>query len=259
MSRAWRGALALAFTVACVLVALFAPPVAQPQSYHDFADQRALFGIANFGDVASNLPFLLVGIAGLWALRPGGRAVFAQNQERWPYLVFFAGVFATAFGSAYYHLAPDDNRLVWDRLPITLAFMGLLCGLLADRVDVKLGRALTMPAVVIGLASVWYWQWTRLHGVENLLPYIVLQGYSMVMVLMLALAYPSRYTAGSMIFGVVGLYVAAKLFELGDRVIFSAGGLVSGHTIKHLLAGLATYWVLRMLIARRPGAQGLVT
>src|SRR5580765_1338277 len=98
MTRARRGALALAFTAVCVLVAIFAPPVAQPQSYHDFADKRALFGIANFGDVASNLPFLLVGIAGLWALRPGGRAVFMRNEERWPYLIFFAGVFGAAFG-----------------------------------------------------------------------------------------------------------------------------------------------------------------
>jgi hypothetical protein len=259
MTRAWRGALALVFTAACVLVAIFAPPIAQPPTYHDFADKRALLGVANFGDVASNLPFLLVGIAGLWALRPGGRAVFVQNEERWPYFIFFAGVLFTSFSSSYYHLAPDDNRLVWDRLPMTLAFMGLICGLIADRVDVKLGRMLTMPAVVVGLATVWYWQWTRLHGVENLMPYLVLQGYALVMVLILALAYPSKYTASSMIFGVVALYVAAKLFELGDRAIFAAGGLVSGHTVKHLLAGLATYWVLRMLIARRPRAQGPVT
>jgi hypothetical protein len=259
MTRAWRGALALVFTAVSVLVAIFAPPVAQPLSYHDFADQRALAGIPHFGDVASNLPFLLVGIAGLWALRPGGRVVFVRHEERWPYLVFFAGVLFTAFSSSYYHLAPDDNRLVWDRLPMTLAFMGLVCGLIADRVDVKLGRALTMPAVVVGLASVWYWQWTRLHGVENLMPYLVLQGYAMVMVLILAFAYPSKYTAGSMIFGVVGLYVAAKLFELGDKVIFAAGGLVSGHTVKHLVAGLATYWVLRMLSARRPRAEGSAT
>jgi hypothetical protein len=250
VTKAQRGTLALAFTAACAVAAFFAPPFAQPLSYHDFADRREFLGVANFGDVASNLPFLYVGVAGLWAIRRGGRAAFIENEERWPYVFFFTGVLLTAFGSSYYHLAPGNGRLVWDRLPITMAFMGLVAALVADRVGVRLGRALTLPAVVVGLASVWYWQWTAAHGVENLMPYLILQGYTIVMVLMLALLFPSRYTHASMIYGVFLWYAAAKLLELGDRPVFAVGGLVSGHTLKHLASGLATLWVLRMLTAR---------
>jgi hypothetical protein len=256
MTQAQRGTLALVFTSACLLTAIFAPPFAQPLSYHEFADRRALLGVANFGDVASNLPFLMVGIAGLWAVRPGGRAVFLENAERWPYLIFFAGVLLTAFGSSWYHLAPDNQRLVWDRLPITMAFMGLLSALVAERVSLRFGRALAMPAVVVGLASVWYWQWSAAQGAENLMPYLILQGYAIAMVLLLVILYPPRYTHGTMLIGVFLCYTLAKLLEWGDGKVYSAGGIVSGHTLKHLLSGLATYWVLRMLMVRRPLAEG---
>ncbi|HZF15571.1 MAG TPA: hypothetical protein VE046_06480 [Steroidobacteraceae bacterium] len=258
MTSAQRGTLALVFTAACAVAVFFAPAFGQPPSYHDFADRRALLGVPNFGDVASNLPFLAVGVAGLWAIRRGGRAVFIENEERWPYVFFFVGVLLTAFGSSCYHLAPGNGRLVWDRLPITMAFMGLIAALVADRVSVRFGRTLTLPAVVVGLASVWYWQWTAARGAENLMPYLILQGYTIVMVLMLAVLYPSRYTEGSMIYGVFIWYALAKLLEFGDRAVFGAGGLVSGHTLKHLASGLATFWVLRMLTARRALAAGAI-
>lgn len=32
---------------------------------------------------------------------------------------FYIGVAAVAFGSGYYHLKPNDSRLVWDRLPVS--------------------------------------------------------------------------------------------------------------------------------------------
>jgi hypothetical protein len=257
MTKGRRDTLALALTAGCVLAAIFAPPFAQPLSYHEFADRRTVLGLANFGDVASNLPFLVVGVLGLWAMRPGGRALFLENAERWPYLIFFAGVLLTAFGSCWYHLAPDNARLVWDRLPMTMAFMGLVSALVAERVNLSFGRALAMPAVVAGLASVWYWQWTAAQGAENLMPYLILQGYAIAMVLVLATLYPPRYTHGAMLTGVFLWYLLAKLLELGDRQVFAVGGIVSGHTLKHLVSGLASYWVLRMLIARRPMSEGL--
>jgi hypothetical protein len=255
MTRAQRDAIALLVTAAGLAAAIFAPPLAQPLGYHDFADKRTFFGVANFVDVASNLPFLFVGVAGLWAMRPGGRAVFVESEERWPYFLFFIGVLLTAFGSAQYHLEPGNKSLVWDRLPIAMALMGLLSALVAERVSVRFGRALAMPAVVVGLASVWYWQWSAAHGTENLMPYLILQGYTMVMVLILATLYPPRYTRGSLLIGVLLCYLAGKLFEWSDWKIYSAGGIVSGHTLKHLASGLATYLVLRMLTARRPLAE----
>jgi hypothetical protein len=50
-------------------VALLArPPIPQIQSYNDFADQHTILGIPNFYDVVSNVPFLIVGVLGLYAI-----------------------------------------------------------------------------------------------------------------------------------------------------------------------------------------------
>jgi hypothetical protein len=88
-----------------IVAAVLAPRVAQPLSYHKFADTRGWFGIANFGDVASNIPFAILGICGLVALRKNGSMAFLDPRERWPYLIIFAGFLLTAFGSSYYALA----------------------------------------------------------------------------------------------------------------------------------------------------------
>jgi len=95
-SRTW---FVVGITVLAVAAALLIPAMPQPLDYHDFSDKRALFGVANFLDVASNAAFLLVGVAGL-GVTLGRRARFEFSVERWPYVVFFAGVLLTAAGSS---------------------------------------------------------------------------------------------------------------------------------------------------------------
>src|SRR5882724_7660549 len=125
----WTIFIAVAMVALAITVAL--KPIPQPLSYHRFADTRALFGIANAGDVFSNLAFLLAGGLGLYfALRKN--SALTQDQK-WTYATMFAGLVLTCFGSAYYHLAPDNSRLVWDRLPMTIAMAGLIGALLVDR------------------------------------------------------------------------------------------------------------------------------
>jgi hypothetical protein len=48
-----------------------------------------------------------------------------------------------------------------------------------------------------------------------------------------------------------GVYALAKVPELTDGWTLSTTRVVSGHTLKHLLAALAGYSVLRMLRHRR--------
>jgi len=139
----------IGFTLLSIAAAFLLPAVPQPAAYHDFADRRAGFGIENVLDVVSNGAFLLAGIAGLAVvLRPRTRFEFAA--ERWPYGLFFLGVLLTAAGSAYYHLAPDNERLFWDRLPITIALMALISAQVVDRVSVRAGLALLGPALLPG-------------------------------------------------------------------------------------------------------------
>jgi len=246
-----RAGYILAFTALSVAAALLLPAVPQPASYHDFADHRTLFGVTNFLDVASNIGFLLIGIVGVGVVfRP--RTRFELDSERWPYAVFFAGMLLTAAGSAYYHLVPGNERLFWDRLPMTVAFMSLLAAQVVDRFSVKAGLALLLPMLLVGAASVLYWRATERAGAGNLTPYAVLQAYAVVMLLLIALLQPSRYTRGNDLYWVFAGYVIAKAFELFDKQFLEFGHLVSGHTLKHLAAAVAGFVVCRMLVLRTP-------
>ena len=248
----------------CVLVgiaaaalawAVFSPPLLQSQDYHDFADTRALLAMENAADTLSNLAFLLVGglgLALLWRERAaGGTGRFNSPQKMLPYWVFFAGVTLTSAGSAYYHLAPDDARLVWDRLPMTVAFMSLLAAMIAERISVRAGNQLLAPLVILGIASVAYWRWSALAGAENLRPYMAVQFGSIAVILAIALLYRSRYTHGAAIFALAAAYGVAKVVESLDREIYALGHWVSGHTLKHLAAALGIWLLLAALQRRR--------
>lgn len=241
----------VAFTAVSIAVALLWPAIPQPAGYHDFADQRAIFGIHNFFDVASNAALFASGIAGLGVvvLR---RTRFAQRAEVLPYALFFVGVALSAVGSAYYHLAPDNERLFWDRLPMTVAFMSLIAAQVADRIGARLGLALLVPMLIVGAASVVYWIDSERAGAGNVVPYAVLQGYSMVALLLMAVTLPSRYTHGKHIYLVFAGYAAAKVLETFDREVMAIGGLVSGHSLKHGVAAVAALLICRMLWLRKP-------
>jgi hypothetical protein len=249
LSRSKAPLLLVALAVVISIIALLLPPIPQPLSYHNFADHRAWLGIPNFGDVVSNLPFAIVGLWGLVVLFTPNATKFSDPRERWPYAVTFAALILTAFGSAYYHLAPDNARLVWDRIPIMIVFMALVAAVIAERVSVPAGLALLPVLEVIGIGSVLLWRASELAGHNDLRFYAAVQVYS-ILVLLLALLFPPKYTRGSDFAIVVGLYVLAKILEEADRQIFALGYLASGHTLKHLAAAAAGYWILRMLKKR---------
>jgi len=240
----------VAFTVLCLLAALLVPALPQPLDYHQFADQRRLFGVENFFNVASNAGFLAVGVAGL-AITLGPRARFEYASERVPYAVFFTGLILTALGSGWYHLAPDNERLFWDRLPMTIAFAGLMSSQLVDRVGVRPGLVSLPLLIVAGAAVVFYWRASERAGAGNVMPYAILQGYAVVVLLLLAILVPSRYTRGNDIFWVFAWYVLSKILEGEDAPVMAMGGMVSGHTLKHVAAAAAGLVACGMLMRRR--------
>ena len=175
---------------------LLLPQVPQDQSYHQFADQRTIFGIPNFWNVVSNLPFLAVGAAGLRRFRDDPATV-----------VFFLGVFLTGIGSSYYHWDPNDGTLFWDRLPMTLSFAALLALVVEERVNARAGAILLWPALAIGLFSLLLWRWT-----DDLRLYFWVQFFPGLAVLLLFLLYQPKYT-GTHYWIVAGVFYAlAKLF-----------------------------------------------
>jgi hypothetical protein len=245
----------LVITIIVAVVDFMLPRIPQPQWYHSFADQRSFLGVPNFGDVVSNVPFAFVGLWGLiflFRLSPEQISEhFIDRRERWFYLIIFIGLLLTAFGSSYYHLAPSNARLVWDRLPMTIVFMSLVAALVAERINLRIGLWLLPILLFIGVSSVFQWYISELRGVGDLRFYATVQAYS-VLFLFMALLFPARYTGGSDLAIVAGFYVLAKVLETLDRQIFSLGHIVSGHTLKHLAAAFAGYWILRMLQRRRP-------
>ena len=241
----------LLLTVAVVIatVAHLLPPIPQPLSYHNFADHRAWLGIPNFGDVVSNAAFAIVGLLGLIYLFKPHSEKFSDPRERWLYLVMFAALILTAFGSAYYHLAPGNARLVWDRIPIMIVFMALVAAVIAERVSVVAGLGLFPVLQAVGVGSVLLWRAGELHGHGDLRFYAAVQVYA-ILILLLLLLVPAKYTRSSDFAVVVGFYVLAKILEEVDRQVFALGHIVSGHTLKHLAAAAAGYWILRMLQKR---------
>lgn len=230
--------------------AWMAPPIAQDEHYVPI-DQRTIAGVPNGMDVLSNVCFLAVGVAGLAAtVERRGRTPFRDRWTRWPYRTLFAGVALTTFGSTWYHLAPSTARIVWDRLPMTIAFMGLLTAVVAERVSVRAARALLAPLLVGGAGSVLYWYTTQLAGRGDLRPYAVVQfGSLLIVVLILALYRPHDRGTAWLSVG-LALYGVAKVFEIADASIYRGLGIVSGHTLKHVMAAAAVACIVAMLRQR---------
>ena len=214
-------------------------PVTQDESYHAFADARPLLGIPYFWNMVSNLPFMAVGAAGL-----------ARYRKDAPTTALFAGILLTGFGSAYYHVAPGDGTLFWDRLPMTIAFMSLLAGAIGERFGATAGRRALWPLLALGAASLVWWRWTG-----DLRPYVWVQFYPCLAVPILYVWFPTT-TGTAILVTAAGLYALSKAFEYLDGAIYAATGeIVSGHTLKHLAAAAACYALLRYIAQRRPLAQ----
>lgn len=247
--------LALASLTVAIGVAVFVPPIAQWPEYHDFADRRAWLGVANFADVVSNLPFTLVGLAGLAYL--ARRAVFVDARERWPWAVFFAGLVLLGPASAWYHLAPANDTLVVDRLAMGVVFMGWLAVHLAERFGVGLALRALPVLLTLAFASVLYWYASELAGEGDLRAWGYVQFWPVLLVFWLLARTPAPYSGTSAVPVVYACYALALLVEWLDRPIFEATmQAVSGHTLKHLIAAFGTYWALRWLARRRPIAEG---
>lgn len=236
---------ALLFAVAVVAVAgVFAvPPIRQDLAYHAFADQRRLVGVPHALNVLSNGGFL---IAGAWAFVRVARA----GLDRWERVAghtFALGLVLTGLGSAWYHLAPGNATLVWDRLPLSTLFPVVFAVAIGDRVSVPAGRVLLAPLALGAIVSVLWWR----HS-DDLRAYVLAQFLPMVLIPLMLMLLPGHRPVAPLVAG-IALYGAAKLAEVGDHALYALGGLVSGHTLKHLLSAAAAVLIVLWLAPGQPG------
>jgi len=225
---------------------LLSSPIAQDPAYHLFADYRTLLGVPNFWNVLSNLPFIIVGALGF---RVSLKDTDDPLRNAW--LVFFAGVFLTAFGSGYYHLAPDNETLAWDRLTMTIGFMSLVAIVIGEYLSADWGRRLLVPLLAAGAGSVFYWLHTESLGDGDLRPYALVQFLPILLIPAIVIARRSRSDLSPYIAWMIAFYIASKIPEHYDSQIFAAGGLLSGHSLKHILAAVAPACLLIGLHRRR--------
>jgi hypothetical protein len=230
----------LILLTACSLILVFSfPPVAQNPSFHNFVDQRQFFGIANFYNVVTNLPFVIVGGAGLIYFRPGD-----SRNHSVTHTVLFVSVIAIGFGSAWYHYDPGNASLVWDRIPMTLTFMSYFSLIVARHVNERLGSLMLIPSLILGIFSVCYWYITEQSGNGDLRLYMWVQFYPMLAIPLIIFLYPARRSVRVKIIAVIAVYVLAKLAEQADGLIYDFHNLISGHSLKHLLASLSVLLIL---------------
>lgn len=232
--------------VALLVVAIFGPAVLQPVHQHDFADQRLLGYLPNAADVLSNLPFALWGLAGLMILP----TTTLNRTNMGLCVLFFLGLILTAFASSWYHLERNDAGLAVDRIGMAVAFAGLLGLAAADRISQRAALCLSSLVLALGCFSVQTWVTSG-----NLLPWVVLQFGGMALVLWFATrpAVQNKHGVLAVRWGVVILiYALAKVFELADHAVYDlTAHLVSGHSLKHIVASFAAWPVISALKTRQ--------
>lgn len=230
---------------------MLAPRIPLGKNYHVFADQRIILGTPNFFDVVSNIPFIVVGAFAIYWLivEPTDRS-FVPGMEKIPYVLFFAAVALTGVGSFRYHLYPDNERLIFDLLPMTCCFMSMTAIVIIERISTKWGFALLVPLLIVGVASVAYWANTQARGEGDYGLYLLVQFAPVVLLPIIALLFPSRYTGTEYLGVALVLFILAKCFEYWDRYIFGIFN-VSGHTLKHITGALACYGIILMLQKRQ--------
>ncbi len=237
-------------SVAALVVAMLAPRIAQDPLYHQFADQNAFLSIPNTLNVLTNLLFGWIGIEGLYRLLRQ-KSLNIVNAVYPAYQGFFAALILIAAGSGYYHWTPDNQTLVWDRLPMTLAFMSFFTILLAERISVSLARMLFPVLIGVGIASIIYWNLSEQNSQGDLRPYALIQFLPMLLIPLILLLFTSSYSRSSDIWWFLAWYLIAKICETFDAEILNGLKVLSGHSLKHIAASIGCLVFLRHLRCRK--------
>lgn len=240
-----RLALIIGIVLVAVIGVLMLPAIPQDPRYHEFGAPLRIFGIPNFWNVVSNIPFAIIGIMGLAAVfyRLAVIRVPVRSVDLM-YAAFAVGILLTAFGSSYYHWQPTNQTLVWDRLPMTVSFMSLFCLVLYHFESPRIATVLFAPLLAVGIGSVIYWSRSEAAGAGDLRPYALVQFLPLLVLPFIIYRrsspdFPRRY-----LWMALGGYAAAKLFEGFDVWLADTLSVIGGHPLKHVFAAFATLFIV---------------
>lgn len=256
MRRADIGYIVIFGVVASGLIgALVIGPVPQDPNYYAFADMRGMLAVPHVWNVITNVPFLVVGTMGL-ILIARGRATGGLPELGPIYFVFFLDVLATGFGSSYYHYNPTNQTLLWDRIPMSIAFTHFFSAVLGEHISAALSRKAVWPLIVVEICSVLYWYVSEKRGSGDLRFYILLQFLPVLLIPVILFSDKSWLVPGAYTWAVMGACLAAKIAESLDRPLYAATHILSEHSIKHLAAACGVYIFYRALYRRKSVSFG---
>jgi len=245
-----RSKILLGITLLAVIAVFLIRPIAQDPAFHNFADGRSILGIANFWNVMSNVPFFIIGVLGMiLPLVKKPQAMFAELRIN--YFMFFLGIFLTGIGSSYYHSNPNSDTLVWDRLPMTIAFMSFFAIIIGEYISVRKGRIFLFPLIGTGFLSIGWWVISADAGMDDLRFYMLVQFLPMLLIPLMLFMFPKKFSTNLFVWLVMLAYVIAKVFEAFDYSVYSSLQFISGHSIKHLFAAAAPAVLLWGLYKRK--------
>jgi hypothetical protein len=236
--------------VVAVIATFLLPRIAQDPLYHQFADQNSLLSIPHALNVLTNLLFAWVGAVGLYRLALQ-KSLCIEAGVYLAYFFFFLALVLVAIGSAYYHWSPDNQSLIWDRLPITIVVMSFVTILIAERLSLSLARRLFPVLLATGIASVVYWHFSELSGTGDLRPYALVQFLPILLAPFILMMFDSPYDRNADLWWFLAWFLVARICELLDAEIYSWLIFVSGHSLKHIAAGIGCLIFLRYLNLRR--------
>jgi len=212
-----------------IIALIVSDVIVQDENYHHFSDEFTIFKIPNFWNVISNIPFLIVGILGFFHLKK-------KPTNSLQYIIFFTGITLVAVGSGYYHINPTSETLIWDRLPMTFAFMALFSIVISEFIDDNKGKKFLFLLLLFGVISIVYW-----IGFNDLRLYVLVQFYPILAIPIILLLFNTNNKSTKAFWLLLVAYVMAKLLETYDFEIHNKLTLISGHSLKHVIAAIGVY------------------
>ena len=225
----------LSISIIGISALFFIKPIAQNPNYHLFSDQRTILSVEHCWNVLSNIPFLIIGLLGMFFIIKNNQSIKLPINS----LVFYLGIFLTAIGSGYYHHHPCDETLVWDRLPMSISFMAFFSIVIGDCICITSSKRILLPLILLGVISIIYWQMTKSRGHEDLRFYALIQFLPIILIPVILVLYKSSNQFIKTYWHILAVYVFAKIFEASDEFIYMHIRFISGHSLKHIAASIA--------------------
>jgi hypothetical protein len=225
-----------------IIMALFYGPISQPQEYHDFADDREILGVPNALDVMSNLAIIYPGVVGLAFIHESRNRSQVSEDEISIQITLFSGMILTFAGSVWFHLDPTDSTMLWDRLGMSVVIGSCISLLIHDMWDRNLAAKIHLPIIIASIVSVLWWP-----VFDDLRVYFIVKHHPFILFPIFLLCGRRIYDKVSGYYWGLSMFLLATIFEFADQQIFEITGIISGHTLKHIAAGIGLWFLMVMI------------